>query len=64
MARPLTAPKPDLAVLRFRGGVRAVVLWCTGGLCALLLIAATGLWFHYGTAMFFETIAAGFANCF
>jgi len=29
-----------------------------------LLAAALGLWFHYGTAVFFETIAAGFASCF
>jgi len=40
------------------------VLWGGGGIGALLLIAAAGLWFHYGTAVFFETIAAGFANCF
>ena len=30
---------------------------------ALLLVAAA-LWWHYGTTVFFETIAAGFAACF
>jgi hypothetical protein len=34
------------------------------GLGAALLLGALGLWFHYGTAVFFETIAAGIAACF
>jgi len=30
-----------------------------------VLVAATlGLWAHYGTAVFFEMIRAGFAACF
>ncbi len=29
-----------------------------------LLLGALALWFHYGTAVFFETIAAGIAACF
>jgi hypothetical protein len=40
------------------------MIWGGGSLWALLLVAALGLWFHYGTAVFFETIAAGFASCF
>jgi hypothetical protein len=42
---------------------RAVVL---GGaaLAAVLLLAAAVLWLHYGTAVFFEMIASGFAACF
>jgi hypothetical protein len=32
---------------------------------AVALIAGTGwLWAHYGTAVFFETIRAGFIACF
>jgi len=32
---------------------------------AVLLVAATlALWAHYGTAVFFEIIAAGIAACF
>jgi hypothetical protein len=34
------------------------------GLCAVLLLAALILWAHYGSAVFFEMIAAGFAACF
>jgi hypothetical protein len=34
------------------------------GLGAALLLGTLALWFHYGTAVFFETIAAGIAGCF
>jgi len=30
----------------------------------LLVAAALALWAHYGTAVFFEIIAAGIAACF
>lgn len=42
---------------------RAVVMAAS----AVMLIAFTGaalLWAHYGTTVFFETIAAGIAACF
>ena len=29
-----------------------------------LLAVACGLWFYYGTAVFFEIVRAGIANCF
>jgi hypothetical protein len=34
------------------------------GLGLVLLLAAAVLWLHYGTAVFFEMIASGFAACF
>jgi hypothetical protein len=40
------------------------VIWSGAGFSGLLLAAALALWLHYGTAVFFETIAAGFASCF
>jgi hypothetical protein len=42
---------------------RAVVV---GGAAvgALLLLAAAVLWLHYGSTVFFEMIASGFAACF
>lgn len=64
MAQPLSSLKPVLAVSRPRDNLRSAVLWGGAGLGGLLLVGALGLWFHYGTAVFFETIAAGFANCF
>jgi hypothetical protein len=30
----------------------------------VLLVGALALWFRYGTAVFFETIASGIAGCF
>ena len=30
----------------------------------IVLLASLALWFHYGTTVFFEMIAAGFAACF
>jgi len=34
------------------------------GLGVAALLAALALWFHYGTAVFFETIATGISACF
>jgi hypothetical protein len=31
---------------------------------SVVLLAAAVLWFHYGTAVFFEMIAAGISACF
>jgi hypothetical protein len=64
MAPPLSTLKPDVALSRPRDGLRAALLWGAGGVVALLLAGALALWFHYGTTVFFETIATGFANCF
>jgi hypothetical protein len=33
-------------------------------LAGLLIAATLALWVHYGTAVFFEVIAAGIAACF
>jgi hypothetical protein len=41
----------------------AIVLGAAG-LGAALLLGALVLWFHYGTAVFFEMIASGIAACF
>ena len=36
----------------------------SGGLFALLLVAATLLWVKNGTSVFFETLSAGLVACF
>jgi len=43
---------------------RAILLWGAVAMTTLVLLATLVLWFHYGTAVFFEMIAAGFAACF
>jgi hypothetical protein len=40
------------------------VTWSAGVLVGVLLLAALALWFRYGTTVFFDMIAAGFAACF
>ena len=64
MAQPLSTLKPDLAAPRPRDALRSALLWGGAGLGALMMAGAAVLWFHYGTAVFFETIAGGLRNCF
>ena len=47
-----------------QGRAASVLLWGAATLGGLALLGAGALWFHYGTAVFFETIAAGIASCF
>ena len=52
---------PETAVAPPSGLSRPLmVLAAVGG---LLLAGTVALWAHYGTAVFFETIAAGIAAC-
>jgi hypothetical protein len=56
LSTPQTVPPPSRVA-------RAVVV---GGAVfgVLLVLAAVVLWLHYGSAVFFEMIASGFAACF
>lgn len=62
MAQPLSTQPASPAI----GSPRAVSALAVAGagLGAALLLGTLALWFHYGTAVFFETIAAGIAGCF
>jgi hypothetical protein len=62
MAQQLSALQPDVAAPRRR--LRPVLLWGATSLLTIVLLATCALWVHYGTAVFFEMIAAGFAACF
>jgi hypothetical protein len=64
MAELLSAPQTVPQTLEPSGRVtRAVVV---GGLVlgVALLLSAAVLWLHYGSTVFFEMIASGFAACF
>jgi hypothetical protein len=39
-------------------------LLIAAGICGLLIAATAALWAHYGTAVFFEVVRAGFMACF
>ena len=47
-----------------RASLRRLIVVAGAGLGAALLAGALVLWFHYGTAVFFEMIASGIAACF
>jgi hypothetical protein len=55
---------PARSEARGQGRVAAAIAWGAAGLGVLGLFGAAGLWFHYGTAVFFEMIAAGVSACF
>jgi hypothetical protein len=65
MAPPLSSPHELAASLRparKQPGVLAAAV-VAAALAAALVLGALGLWFHYGTEVFFEMIASGFAAC-
>ena len=61
MAQPLSALHPDVAAPR---RLQPALLWGGIALATIVLLATLALWFYFGTAVFFEMIAAGFAACF
>jgi hypothetical protein len=46
------------------GGVAFGIIAGSAVLVAAILLGASVLWIHYGTAVFFEMIASGIAACF
>ena len=50
--------------VRPANGLSRVLAIGAVGLGIVLLLAALILWAHYGSAVFFEVIASGFAACF
>lgn len=63
MVQPVSAPPHPIAEPT-QGAVASVILWGGAGIGGMALLAAGVLWFHYGTAVFFEMIAAGISACF
>ena len=53
-----------MATTRPQARVASAIVWGAAGLGAIVVVAAAALWFHYGTAVFFEMIAAGISACF
>jgi hypothetical protein len=54
----------DMAARRPVSGVAFAIIVASAVFSAAVLLAAAALWFHYGTAVFFEMIATGLAACF
>jgi hypothetical protein len=68
MALPLSTPQqvsPSIQPsIQPWGRVGQAIVTGAAILGAVLLLGALALWFHYGTTVFFETIAAGISACF
>jgi len=64
MVQPISTQQGMMAVTRPQGRAAAMIVWGAAGLGALVVLGAAALWFHYGTAVFFEMIAAGISACF
>jgi hypothetical protein len=63
MAQPISTQQDVSAALSPRRAAPALMV-AGAGLGAVLLLGALLLWFHYGTAVFFEMVAAGISACF
>jgi hypothetical protein len=64
MAHPLSTPQPLPGTLPGARKLARAILIGVATLGIALLFGALALWFHYGTAIFFEIIASGISACF
>lgn len=64
MVQPVSTRSGAMAATRPQGRVASAIVWTAAGLGALVLLGSLSLWFHYGTTVFFEMIAAGISACF
>ena len=63
MVQPLSS-QPLMAAATPQGRVASVIVRTAACLGAIIVLAAAALWYHYGTAVFFEMISAGISACF
>jgi hypothetical protein len=64
MVQPISTPQEMSAPVRPQGRLASAIAWSAASLGGILLLGAGALWFHYGTTVFFEMIAAGVSACF
>jgi len=64
MAQPASTPHQMPDALRPSRTVAHTIVMAGAGLGVALGLGAAVLWVHYGTAVFFETIASGLSACF
>jgi hypothetical protein len=64
MAQPMSTPHQIPGLLRPPRRVSHAIVTAGAGLGVALGLGAAVLWFHYGTTVFFETIASGLSACF
>ena len=64
MAQPFSTPQRIVPSIQPSRRVGQAIAAGAAILGIILLLGALALWFHYGTTVFFETIAAGISACF
>jgi hypothetical protein len=64
MAQPISPQQQLDGLSPPSRGIGPVLVVAGAGLGVALLLGALVLWVHYGTAVFFEMIAAGISACF
>jgi len=64
MALPLSTPRQLPGTSPPARRLAPAMLIAGAGLGMAVLLGALVLWFHYGTAVFFEMIASGISACF
>ena len=64
MAQPISTQQEMISATRPSRRVASAIAVGAVALGAALLLGALVLWFHYGTAVFFEMIASGISACF
>jgi len=64
MVQPVSTQHGMMAATRPQGRVASAIVWSSAGLGAIVMVGAAALWIRYGTAVFFEMIAAGISACF
>ena len=64
MAQPISTQHEIISGTQPSRRVASVIVVAAAGFAAALLLGALALWYHYGTAVFFEMIASGIAACF
>jgi hypothetical protein len=64
MIQPISTQHGISAAAPPQGRAASAIVWGAASLGAIAMCGAAALWFHYGTAVFFEMIAAGISACF
>ena len=64
MAQPISTPQEIPGTWRPGYRIAPAIVTAGAGLGAVTGLGAAVLWFHYGTTVFFETIASGLSACF
>jgi hypothetical protein len=64
MALPISTPRELPGTMQPARRVVPAIVAVAAVLGTVLLVGALALWFHYGTAVFFEMIASGISACF